>query len=244
MLRRVRLGLWAQLAFTHVPGMGRERGTLAHTQPATAAAWDPLGPAPRSAAAASSGLLPPALAFLPAAGVGAGARGPKERARPVEGIGAAGSPARPGPGCRSSERSGPRLPEPSPAACPPARRATLPPAASPRLSPPAPRSLPPPPHLAAPFLPRRRARSRHRRPGRPELGRIACRTRGGGDARGALLPPRPELPAARWRPQYTRCKAPLWLPSQAGLGAVYLFIYSFFFPPCPLCPAGAHRFSL
>lgn len=39
MLRRVWLGLWAQLAFTHVPGMGRERGTLAHTQPGADGSW-------------------------------------------------------------------------------------------------------------------------------------------------------------------------------------------------------------
>lgn len=39
MLRRVWLGLWAQLAFTHVPGMGRERGTLAHTQPGADGGW-------------------------------------------------------------------------------------------------------------------------------------------------------------------------------------------------------------
>jgi hypothetical protein len=39
LLRRVWLGLWAQLAFTHVPGMGRERGTLAHTQPGADGGW-------------------------------------------------------------------------------------------------------------------------------------------------------------------------------------------------------------
>lgn len=87
MLRRVWLGLWAQLAFTHVPGMGRERGTLAHTQPA-AAAREPL----RSAAGQRPPPPPGLLPLLPGVSLreGAGASG-AERAAGAGAAGAAGS---------------------------------------------------------------------------------------------------------------------------------------------------------
>lgn len=74
MLRRVWLGLWAQLAFTHVPGMGRERGTLAHTEPA-AAAREPLGPAAGQRPPPPPGLLSPLLGVPPREGAERGGAG-------------------------------------------------------------------------------------------------------------------------------------------------------------------------
>lgn len=163
MLRRVWLGLWAQLAFTHVPGMGRERGTLAHTQPA-AAAQDRLGPEARQRPPPPPpGLLLPVLGFLRG---GAGA----SVAERAEGAGAAGGspgPAAgaPGPGFRNS---GPGSGSRSGAAAALGARAN---AARPPLarqppgrqlcsgSPPAlPSPLPSRPNRARPFLPRRGAR--------------------------------------------------------------------------------------
>lgn len=159
MLRRVWLGLWAQLAFTHVPGMGRERGTLAHTQPA-AAAREPLGPAAGQRPPPPPGLLPPLLGVPPREGAGRSGRGLGDRGgRGPARQGRASGSGGPVPAL-GSERPWLSEPVPAPPACPPARRplARQPPRrplgrrAAPALRPP-----PSPANRARLFLPGRRA---------------------------------------------------------------------------------------
>lgn len=227
MLRRVWLGLWAQLAFTHVPGMGRERGTLAHTQPASAVR-DRLGPeAGQRPPPPPPGLLLPVLGFLLRGGAGASG------AKRAEGAGAAGGsrgPAAgapwPGPGFRNS---GPGSGSRSGAA---AALGTCANAARPPLarqppgrqlcsgSPPAlPSPLPSRPNRARPFLPPRGARRLQTSPvgSLPAPRALTCsrswleRPHPSAPAPGAPVlpeggrePPPPPRRQPRWRPRTPR----------------------------------------